>query len=104
MMRTNPCPGEFWRHFKNVVYKIICVGHHSETGEKLVVYVRCRKERRDKAVMDLDRLVGFKRTYTYVAEDMEPCIRPLEMFMSEVDRVKYPDAPQHFRFEKVEDL
>lgn len=103
-MRTNPYPGEFWRHFKGVVYKIICVGHHSETGEKLVVYVRCRKERRDKAAMDLDHLVGFKRTYTYVAEDVEPCIRTLEMFMSEVDRVKYPAAPQHFRFEKVEDL
>ena len=81
--REEPKTGEVWRHFKGKNYKIICIGHHSETGEKMVVYGWC-----------------FDTNKGYTLYRREPCIRPLEMFMSEVDRVKYPDVKQKYRFEK----
>lgn len=80
MDRSIPKCGEVFRHFKGNCYKIIAVGHHSETKEKLAVY------------FDLS---GKNST----VED--PCIRPLEMFMSEVDHEKYPNANQKYRFERL---
>ena len=72
MTREEPKKGEIWRHFKGGYYKIICIGHHSETGEKMVVYVKVTP------VYDISDDI-------YVVMD-EPCIRPLDMFLSEVDR------------------
>ena len=80
MERNTPNPTEVYRHFKGNYYKIIAVGHHSETGEKLVVYYD---------------ISGQNSTIN------DPCIRPLDMFMSEVDHDKYPDVMQKYRFEKV---
>lgn len=81
MNRPNPKPLEVYKHFKGNLYRIVAVGHHSETKEKLVVYYD---------------LSGKNST------EQDPCIRPLQMFMSEVDHEKYPDVKQQYRFEKVE--
>lgn len=79
--RDIPKINEIYRHFKGNCYKIIAVGHHSETKEKMVIYydLSCK----NSSVKD-------------------PCIRPLDMFMSEVDHEKYPDVKQKYRFERLE--
>lgn len=80
MNRQIPMCGEIFRHFKGNCYKIIAVGHHSETKEKLVVYYDLSEK--NSTLND-------------------PCIRPLEMFMSEVDHEKYPGVVQKYRFERL---
>lgn len=72
-MRHNPRPQEMYRHFKGKQYQIRCLAKHSETEELMVVYQQ-------------------------MYEPFETYVRPLSMFMEEVDREKYPDARQKYRF------
>ena len=82
--------GDIVRHFKRemlspealaeepemYLYDIVGTAEHTESGEMLMVY-RPR--------------YGEGKLYA----------RPLSMFMSEVDREKYPGVRQRYRFEKV---
>lgn len=68
--------GHVYRHFKGGLYRVEDVAKHSETLEEYVVY---RKLYDDKSLW----------------------IRPKEMFLSPVDKEKYPDAMQEYRFEPV---
>ena len=63
-----------YRHFKGDYYLTEDVARDSESEEEYVVY---------------RKLYG----------DGSLWIRPMAMFLSEVDREKYPECPQKYRFE-----
>lgn len=63
-----------YKHFKGDYYIVLDTATHSETKEKYVVY---------------RGLYG----------DNELYIRPYDMFISKVDKEKYPNVKQEYRFE-----
>ena len=68
-----------YKHFKGKYYFVEDVAIHSEDLGEYVVY---------------RALYGEGKLY----------IRPLEMFLSKVDKEKYPDVEQEYRFEEFNEL
>lgn len=66
--------GKRYKHFKGRIYIVTDLAVHTESDEIMVIY-KCF----------VDPLVTW--------------CRPLSMFMSDVDRTKYPDVKQKKRFE-----
>jgi len=99
MTRDVPKSGEIYKHFKGKFYKIICVGHHAETDEKLVVYQVC--ETTKKITSRIKNILAYIPGCWIYGSDTEPCVSPLNTFMSEVDHEKYPNEKQTYRFEKI---
>ena len=77
MEKQLPQPGWRYRHFKGGLYQIVTLALNTETGEDMVVY---------QALYD----------------DFKVYVRPLSMFLSETDFVKYPDSTQPMRFERID--
>ena len=92
-MERNFNKGDIVKHFKRekmteeqlkeepnlYLYEIIGIARHTENKEEVVVYNPLYQ--------------------TEVMNGVDFVVRPLEMFMSEVDRDKYPNISQKYRFE-----
>ncbi len=76
-MRNIPVPYSRYRHFKGNDYQVIAVAKDAgEDGKRYVIY---------------QALYGDYAIYA----------RELNEFLSPVDKVKYPDAAQEYRFEEI---
>lgn len=67
--------GKTYRHFKGDLMKVLFIARHSETLEELVIYEHLN--------------------------DNKIWARPYDMFNSKVDKEKYPNVNQEYRFEEV---
>ena len=63
-----------YKHFKGNLYLVVDIAYDSETKEEMVIY---------------RALYGEGKLYA----------RPYDMFISKVDREKYPDVEQEYRFQ-----
>ena len=68
-----------YRHFKGKYYIVEDVANDSESDTQMVVY-------------------------RHLYGDRGLCVRPVDMFLSEVDHEKYPDVKQKYRFELVDEF
>ena len=67
--------GGIYRHFKGFKILVIAIAKHSETLEKMIVYKHL--------------------------DTNEIWVRPYDMFISKVDKDKYPNIKQEYRFELI---
>lgn len=68
--------GHLYRHFKGMKYKVLMIAIDASTEEKLVIY---QAQYKDKIIW----------------------ARPYNELISEVDRVKYPNVKEKYRFEEI---
>ena len=73
-MQNTVLVNRIYRHFKGDYYIVVGIAKHSETEEEMVVY---------------RQLYGAGELW----------VRPMRLFISEVDHEKYPDVKQKYRFE-----
>ena len=71
--------GKKYRHFKGNLYEVIHIAKDSETLKDVVVY------------QDL-------------SDNTKIWVRDYDMFMSKVDKEKYPEVKQEYRFELVDEV
>ena len=81
-MSRNIKIGSIYRHFKGHTYKVIAIAYDSE--------------KYDEKNPEQARVVVYENI-----ENKQCWVRPYEMFNSLVDKEKYPDIKQEYRFEEI---
>ena len=69
--------GQVYKHFKGHIIKVLEIAKHTETEELMVIY-----EHQGTNVI---------------------WARPYDMFISKVDKEKYPEVEQEYRFQLMEE-
>lgn len=75
--------GNIYKHFKGHIYKVIALGYDSENY--------------NDENPEASRMV----IYQNVDDESQVWVRPYQMFNSLVDKEKYPDVKQEYRFEEI---
>lgn len=74
-------PNKTYKHFKGNVYKVLYIGYSSE---------------------EIDENGEAKKLVIYQSNhDGKVWVRPYDNFVQKVDKEKYPNAEQEYRFEEV---
>ena len=74
--------GKKYRHFKGHIYKVIAIAYDTE---------KYSEETKEKSKMVVYESIETKMCW----------VRPYEMFIEKVDKNKYPDVKQEYRFEEI---
>lgn len=74
--------GNTYKHFKGHVYKVISIAYDSENY--------------NEENPELSKMVVYQNV-----EDSKCWVRPYDMFNSLMDKEKYPDIKQEYRFEEI---
>lgn len=77
--------GGLYKHFKGHIYRVIRIGYDSEK------YDDNNKEQARVVV------------YENINDSNDVWVRPYDMFNSKVDKEKYPDVNQEYRFEEIKE-
>ena len=75
--RQEITPNALFKHFKGGYFRIVGIALNTETNKEMVIYTH----------EDTSQLYA----------------RPLEMFLSKVDKEKYPYTTQEYRFEAIKE-
>lgn len=74
--------GKMYRHFKGHIYKVIAIAYDSENY--------------NEENPELSKMIVYKNI-----ENGDTWVRPYQMFNSYVEKEKYPNVKQKYRFEEI---
>lgn len=80
---------------KNKDFNVLAIAEHTETGKELVIYQSLKYTNKITHSGACGAMVVYKALY----DRGKIYARPYEMFASKVEKDKYPEVEQEYRFE-----